>query len=405
MATKNVPATGTDLELVAYKTRSGLEIRLSMDIVRQYLVTGRKDAVTVQELIYYMGICKARGLNPFAREVYLIKYSESDPAGIVTSIDFYRSRARAQEDCVGWESGVIVKKKNGELRYSKGLVLDDEELVGGWFKAQPRGWEQPMELEVNLKTFIKKTAQGVLTRFWKEENQPMMIAKVAESQGLRRVWPDEFRGTVTPEEIGELSDLLPTGDLIPSGLPGGAPIPEPPAVYDTTKFENLVKAKLDEIGDQARARVLLTHLEVYLNESAEKKSTKKEPWTPQMIMVGAAEFFEPYKISAKEAKERQINREQPGFWKRFLNWEADPARPWYVPPELAGDKGAGAEGPGPGEEEPPEETFEDRVDRVWEMAKAKYGTKIKDLKDNLGVVSINDITPENIDGLEEKLKK
>lgn len=186
--------------LVVVESR-GEKIELTPAIVRNYLVTGRKELITDQEIFYFLGICKARHLNPFVKDCYLIKYT-NEPAAIVVAIDFYRSRAKAMPDCTGWEKGVICLKENGELRYSKGLVLPGEKLVGGWFRATPKGWAQPLELEVNLTGYIKKKQDGSITRFWSPENQPSQIMKVAESQGLRTVWPDEFAGTVTGDEAG-----------------------------------------------------------------------------------------------------------------------------------------------------------------------------------------------------------
>lgn len=193
----------TEGQMVKYQSRDGQEIKLTFDTVKKYLVSGKSENVTHQEIMYFLGICKSRGLNPFKKDAYLIKYG-SDPAAIVTSIDYFRSRAKSQLDCRGWEKGVIIETKDGEIKRTKGLVLEGEKILGGWFKAQPDGWTTPFELEVNLNGYIKKTREGRTTKFWQPENQPTMIAKVAEGQGLRTLWPDEFQG------IYEKSEILPT---------------------------------------------------------------------------------------------------------------------------------------------------------------------------------------------------
>ena len=36
--------------------------------------------------------------------------------------------------------GIIVEDPDGNLRYSKGLIKNNETLLGGWFKAQPDGF-------------------------------------------------------------------------------------------------------------------------------------------------------------------------------------------------------------------------------------------------------------------------
>lgn len=189
-----------DEGIVKYQARDGQEISLGFETVRAYLVHGDKEKVTPQELMFFMGVCKSRGLNPFKKDCYLIKYG-SDAAAIVTSIDFFRSRARAQKDCKGWKAGIVIQKKEG-LEFREGaLVVDGEKLVGGWFEAKPDGWPEPKKHSVTLKGYIKHTKEGKITRFWSEENQPSQIMKVAESQGLRIVWPDEFQMLYTEEEI------------------------------------------------------------------------------------------------------------------------------------------------------------------------------------------------------------
>jgi phage recombination protein Bet len=407
--TKNVPAT-RDYEVVAYEARDGQKITLTPEVVKNFLVTGKKELVSIQELIYFMGICKARGLNPFARDCYLIKYSD-DPAAIITSIDFYRSRARAQEDCTGWECGVIVLRKDGTIHRSYGLILPDEELVGGWFKAQPKGWTTPFEIEVNLSGYIKKTAAGATTKFWAKENQPTMIRKVVESQGLRILWPDPFRGTVIAEEIGQLSELLGAVELMPEGEPEKPKDEE----YDTSKFDAMVEEKLKHLPTGEEAAIRAAHLGVYLKQTAKKMSTKKEPWTPEKLMVSVVDFFEPYTLPAAEAKKRGIDPNQKGFWLKFLAWEAHGDRPWNQPPP---PPDAGKEAPGGGEDSPwPDkkttetaggegepETFDQVAERVYGQAVSKY-PKLKDMKEHLGITHKKDLTPENIAEIEAKLKE
>ena len=87
------------------------------------------------------------------------------------------------------------------MRDSSGLVLEGEKLVGGFFEAKPSNWDEPFRIEVSIEGYVKKTREGKVSRFWQPENQPSMIAKVAESQGLRTLWPDEFQGMY---EIGEI---------------------------------------------------------------------------------------------------------------------------------------------------------------------------------------------------------
>ena len=196
--------------LVEYQSRDGQSIKLTFDIVRRFYVTGRAEFVTDAEIVIYMGTCKARGLNPAKKDCYLIKYTKEDPAALVVSIDYFRSRARAQEDCIGWKTGVIVKDAAGALVYRNGsFCLPDDTLLGGWFKARPANWAEEYEWSVNVAPYVKTKQGGLPTWFWRDENQPYMIAKVAESQGLRRLWPDEFQGLFVHEEILDVTQNAP----------------------------------------------------------------------------------------------------------------------------------------------------------------------------------------------------
>lgn len=202
MAVANLPATqAAEQKEVTYQAADGSEIRLTPDMVRKYLVQGHGEMVTIQEMVYFLNVCRSRKLNPFIKDCYLIKYSQNDPAAVVTSVDYFRKRARAQKDCKGWKSGIIVKTPDGTVKDTAGLFQEGETLLGGWFEAKPEGWTDPLRIEVNLRGYVKKTKEGRETRFWSVENQPSQIQKVAESQGLRKLWPDEFQGIYSEEEI------------------------------------------------------------------------------------------------------------------------------------------------------------------------------------------------------------
>jgi phage recombination protein Bet len=278
MQTKNLPAEKKEWT-IEYKSGGGIDIKLTPAIIRKYLIRGKAEVTTDQEILYFMKVCQARGLNPFIGDVYLIKYG-ADPAAIVTSIDFFRKRARAQKDCVGWESGIIVQGKDG-IKFTNGLILESEKLLGGWAKATPDGWKVEQRLEVNLAGYLryrkeKESGKKELTRFWEPENQAMMIAKVAESQLLRRLWPDEFQGLHTAEEVD-------------SGLAEGAIDITPPP----KSFEDLLREKVGEGGSFPQ------DLNAFIEETARvNKKTEDE------VKGGASEDFD-------------------NFWKFFEIWRVN----------------------------------------------------------------------------------
>ena len=53
-------------------------VRLSPNIIRKYLVNGN-GAVTDQEIVMFLNLCRFQHLNPFLREAYLLlKVPQSD---------------------------------------------------------------------------------------------------------------------------------------------------------------------------------------------------------------------------------------------------------------------------------------------------------------------------------------
>ena len=60
-------------ELVVKFDVEGQEVKLTPKIVQEYIV-GNDVPITRQEFKLFTELCKARKLNPFLREAYLIKY-------------------------------------------------------------------------------------------------------------------------------------------------------------------------------------------------------------------------------------------------------------------------------------------------------------------------------------------
>ncbi|MFR5989566.1 MAG: recombinase RecT [Faecalibacterium prausnitzii] len=55
----------------------GTHVELDLDFVKKYLVRGKAELVSNQELVFFMNTCRQQKLNPLVQgEVYLIKYSE-----------------------------------------------------------------------------------------------------------------------------------------------------------------------------------------------------------------------------------------------------------------------------------------------------------------------------------------
>ena len=177
-------------------------VQLSINLVRRYL-SGDNPNVTESEIIYFMKLCKARGLNPYIRDAYLIKYG-NQPAAIIVAKDAVEKRAIQNPEYDGKEVGIYVEnKETGELIKREGSILrkNKEELVGAWCTVYRKDWKYPITKEVNFDEYIQKKKDGTPNTNW--ENRPVtMITKVAIVQALREAFIEELSGMYEAEEMG-----------------------------------------------------------------------------------------------------------------------------------------------------------------------------------------------------------
>lgn len=182
-------ATGAVAEVT---DMSGTKMSISFDEVREFLCP----SISSAEFNILMNICRMMHLNPFAKDVYIIKYDKNSPAQYVISKDAFLKAAAADPAYDGMESGVVVKKADGTIEYRSGALYDpdDEKLLGGWAQVYRKDRKVPDRAEVTFKEYNK----GKST--WKEI-PGTMIEKVASAQALRRAFPNGMSGIYTEDEI------------------------------------------------------------------------------------------------------------------------------------------------------------------------------------------------------------
>lgn len=239
MAVTNTLAKKAATDLMAFEYDSnGEKVKLSPATVRNYLVNGGGN-VTDQEVMMYLTLCRYQHLNPFLKEVYLIKYGNS-PATIVTGKDLFMKRANRNPNYVGKKAGIIVaNKENGAITEREGTVYipETEELVGGWAKVYIKGHAEPEYASVSFNEYAGRKSDGTLNSQWATK-PATMIRKVALVQALREAFPEDFGGLYSPEEMGNqaavvLNDSAPAQ---PMEIPVEAPKDTPKANDEEIPF-------------------------------------------------------------------------------------------------------------------------------------------------------------------------
>lgn len=176
--------------IVKYKSETGEEVSLSVDIIKRYLVSGDPSKVTDQEVMMFLKLCQYQKLNPFLNEAYLVKFG-NEPAQIIVGKDVFMRRLSNSPLVEGYQAGIIVRKKGSdEVQYRNGTfyVPGEEQLLGGWSKIWRKGWKEPVEHSVSLHEYIKLNANNQPQAGWKKA--ATQIRKVALVQNAREVVPD-----------------------------------------------------------------------------------------------------------------------------------------------------------------------------------------------------------------------
>jgi len=161
------------------------EIEITKDDIKKLLCPNATD----KELAIALNIIKSFGLNPFKREVHIIKYGNS-PAQIIVGYETYLKRAERTGKLDGWKAEIL---DNGE-----------KARVTIWRK----DWKEPFIWEVDRAEFDKKQST------WKQMSN-FMLKKVCIAQAFRLAFPDELGGMpYTHEEQQIIQQSQPQSKII-----------------------------------------------------------------------------------------------------------------------------------------------------------------------------------------------
>jgi phage recombination protein Bet len=195
----SAPATKNE---VTYQA-NGENVKLSPATVKQYLVSGG-GAVSDQEVVMFMSLCRYQHLNPFLREAYLVKYGNS-PATILTGKDVFLKRANRNPNFRGLKAGIMVQDKNtGDVIEREGtFYLPTEDVVGGYANVYVKDRE-PYCATVAFSEYAGRKGNGELNSQWATK-PATMIRKVALVQALREAFPEDFAALYAPEEVADVN--------------------------------------------------------------------------------------------------------------------------------------------------------------------------------------------------------
>ncbi len=180
------------------------EIRLTVSIVQNLICVPTKTGKRCDEAQAkkFIALCKARKLNPFAGDAYLIGYDSKDGPtfSLITAHQAFLKRAEVHPEFDGFESGVIVQTPAGDVLDREGdFVFDNETLLGGWAVVFFKNRKHPMKRRPKLSTY-QKCYDGKPYGRWKDDPAGMIV-KVAEADALRSSFPTLLGGMYLEDEM------------------------------------------------------------------------------------------------------------------------------------------------------------------------------------------------------------
>lgn len=167
---------------------------LTLEKVRDYFCKSATD----EECQFALEVCAIRGLNPFKRDCFFVKYGGSDPKlEIIVAKDYFMKKAMSHPDFQYFKAGVTVQKGEEVKNVDRYYAYPGETLLGGWAEAKRKSIEVPFRAEIPLSGFVKDN------KFWRAQPGPgHMIRKCAGSTVLREAYPEEFGGLYDEAELG-----------------------------------------------------------------------------------------------------------------------------------------------------------------------------------------------------------
>lgn len=197
--------------IVKYNTEKYGEVTITYDDVKKLLAPGQQ--LTDGEVRTFIELCRIKKLNPWIKEVYIVKYNND--FSIIVSKDVFLKRAERHPMFTGMDAGIIVGTKYDDVmakdkvaikagervivHRAGTLLLDSEMLLGGWCSVRRKDRDEPHLATVSVKEYVK-LKDGRPTRFW-ASMQATMIRKVAIVHALRESFPDDLSGMYTEDEM------------------------------------------------------------------------------------------------------------------------------------------------------------------------------------------------------------
>ena len=175
------------------------EITLTFNEVRNVCAKKTKGGCLPSnaQIYEFMRLCRARGLNPFVGDAYLVGYDTNDGPqfSLITAIQALFKRAEVNPSYDGMKFGIIVRDAKGAIVERDGdFQYPGDTLLGGWAECYRKDRKYPMVDRLNLDVFSSGQSR------WRKDPAGMIV-KCAQASVLRMSFPSQVGAMFIDEEF------------------------------------------------------------------------------------------------------------------------------------------------------------------------------------------------------------